>query len=106
VKGHTLVIPRAHYDRITDVPLDLLGKLIAAVQTVARAQVSALRADGVNVTQANGAVAGQVVPHLHFPVSPRFEGDGQSFNWRPVKYAGAEEMNAVAERIRTGLRET
>jgi histidine triad (HIT) family protein len=103
VKGHTLVIPKAHWDPITDIPLPLLQKVIAVVQKVAQAQKASLRADGINVTQANGRTAGQIVPHLHFHVIPRFATDGYHFNWLPKKYDNVEEMEEMGARIKAAM---
>jgi histidine triad (HIT) family protein len=103
VKGHTLVIPKRHSDPITETPSALLQKIIVVVQKVARAQVTGLGADGINVTQANGAVAGQVVPHIHFHVIPRFEGDGHRWNWAAKAYDNPEETESYASRIRGAL---
>lgn len=103
VQGHTLVIPKAHFESLTTVPADLLARVIEAVQRVAAAQMAGLKADGVNVHQSNGAVAGQVVPHVHFHVIPRFEGDGHRWNWTAGRYDNSAEMAAVAERIRAAL---
>ena len=103
IKGHTLVIPKAHHDPITATPPGVLEKLIVVVQTIACAQMTGLRADGVNVTQANGRSAGQVVPHLHFHVIPRYETDGHRWNWHTVQYTGADEMTALASDIRAAL---
>ncbi len=99
VKGHTLVIPKTHCDPITAAPPEILTPLFLAVQHVAKAIFAGLKADGVNVHQANGAAAGQVVPHLHVHVIPRFGSDGHSWNWRPKKYDGQNEANALAEQI-------
>lgn len=100
VKGHTLVVPKSHHDPITGTPVEVLQHLIAVVQKIARAQFDAFRAQGVNVTQANGRVAGQIVPHIHFHVIPRFEG-GRSFqNWIPGKYDNPEEMEGYASQLR------
>jgi len=103
IKGHTLVIPKAHFDPITDTPADVLQKVIAVVQKVARAQVAGLGADGINVTQANGRVAGQVVPHVHFHVIPRFEGDGHRWNWAAKAYDSPGETASFASRIRDAM---
>ena len=103
VKGHTLVIPKAHHDPIMETPADVLAKVIVTVRRVARAVVKGLAADGMNVTQANGAVAGQVVPHIHFHLIPRSESDGQTKNWLPGQYESNEEMAAFAERIRQAM---
>jgi len=103
VKGHTLVVPKQHFDPITGTPPDVLQKLIVTVQRVARAQFSALKAEGVNVSQANGKVAGQIVPHVHFHVIPRFSQDGHSRNWSPRTYDSDAEMNNFADRIRGAM---
>lgn len=103
VKGHTLVIPKAHYETIMDVPPALLPRLIEAAQAVAAAQRSGLNADGVNLHQANGAVAGQVVPHVHIHVIPRFDNDGHHWNWASTEYADDAERAEIAARIAHSL---
>jgi histidine triad (HIT) family protein len=61
--------------------------------------LAALPIGGLNVTQANGRVAGQVVPHLHFHVIPRSENDGVLRGWKAGKYESDAEMAGFAERI-------
>lgn len=103
VQGHTLVIPKRHYDPLGNTPPEVLRRLIAVVQQIAAAQTRALNADGINVMQANGRAAGQVVPHIHFHVIPRFLQDGHSWNWRPKPYADPHEIQRLADRIRQAL---
>lgn len=103
IKGHTLVIPKAHHDPLTALPADLLARVMQVVQRVAAAQLSGLGADGVNVHQSNGAAAGQVVPHVHFHVIPRFADDGHRWNWAARKYDSPDEMKALAGRLAATL---
>jgi len=103
VKGHTLVITKAHSDSMRDTPAEVLQDLVPVVRLVAQAQFEGLGAAGVNVTQANGAVAGQVVLHIHFHVIPRFDDDGHKWNWRQLQYDNPEEMAALAARIAGAL---
>lgn len=103
VQGHVLVIPKAHYDPLTATPPATLQKLIVVAQAIAQAQVRALKAEGINVIQSNGRVAGQVVPHIHFHVIPRFAGDEHHWNWTPHPYTRPEEMGALADKIKTAL---
>ncbi|MGI6087592.1 MAG: HIT family protein [Kiritimatiellia bacterium] len=103
VKGHALVIPKEHYDPITATPDAVLQHLITVARRIAAAQMVGLSADGVNIMQANGAAAGQVVPHLHFHIIPRFSNDGHSWNWQTKKYANPDEMQGLADKIRKGL---
>jgi len=103
VKGHTLVIPKAHHNPLMETPPEVLHQLISVVQKIARAQMKGLQADGINVSQANGEAAGQVIPHIHFHVIPRFTADGFHGNWIPKKYDSPGEMNDFAGRIRRAL---
>ena len=105
IKGHTLVIPKDHYDLITETPDAVLQHLVTIVRKIAAAQTKGLRAPGVNVTQANGVSAGQVVPHIHFHVIPRFDDDGHSWNWHADEYGSPDEMEQVADTIRQSLGE-
>ena len=104
-KGHTLVIPKEHCNPITGAADSTLQKVIVVVKKVADAQLRGLGADGINVTQANGAIAGQIIPHVHFHVIPRFEHDGRGRNWAPGKYESQDEMEDYAAKIRTALGE-
>ena len=103
IKGHTLVIPKRHYERLTDTPDEDLNRLISLAKRIAAAQMQGLGADGVNITQANGSCAGQVVPHVHFHVIPRFENDGHSWNWKAKRYDTPEVMMALARQIAAAL---
>ncbi|NLB65868.1 MAG: HIT family protein [Lentisphaerae bacterium] len=103
VHGHTLVIPKLHVPLLADTPDDILAKVIRVVRRVARAQQNGLGAEGVNIHQSNGSVAGQVVPHLHFHVIPRYQTDGHHWNWSPNPYDNPDEAAAIAERIRAVL---
>jgi histidine triad (HIT) family protein len=103
VKGHSLVIPKAHHNPLMDTPPEILQKLITVVQRIAQAQMKGLHADGINVSQANGKVAGQVVPHIHFHIIPRFTTDDYHGNWIPGKYASQQELQDYADRIRQAI---
>lgn len=103
VKGHVLVIPKEHFENLAVIPLPLLEQVVGIVQKIARAQLRALQAEGINLSQANGEVAGQVVPHIHFHVIPRFHSDGVHRNWHPTEYADRDEMKSFADRIATAL---
>lgn len=103
VKGHTLVIPKSHHNPMMETPAEVLCKVITIAQRIARAQTRGLQADGISLSQANGRAAGQVVPHIHFHVIPRFEADGFHGNWVPRKYDSPAEMNHFATRIRNAL---
>lgn len=100
IKGHTLVIPKQHYNDVIATPPSVLQQIIVSAQKIAQAQMAALKADGINIVQANGKAAGQVVPHIHFHVIPRFNNDGHSWNWPPRSYKDSNEMQQFAECIK------
>lgn len=103
IKGHALVVPKKHYDPVTQTPDDVLARLHAVAKRIAQAQMNGLGADGVNIMQNNGAAAGQEVPHIHVHVIPRFEGDGHHWNWNAKKYTNFEEMAELAKKMRSHL---
>jgi len=97
--GHVLLVPRAHYETLTDLPPALVAPLFAAAQRLAGAVQSAMEADGTFVAMNN--TVSQSVPHLHVHVVPRRRKDGlRGFFWPRQKYPSEEEMAAVAARIR------
>lgn len=101
-KGHTLVIPKKHYETFIDIPEDELAKLAAEVQKITKAVVKATSAEGFNIFINNKKVAGQVVPHAHFHIVPRFDGDGLSFSWPSKKYTDGE-TDKLKEKIKSVL---
>ena len=100
--GHVLLIPKAHHERLTDLPEELAAHLGGLLPKLGRAVVTAADADGFNVHQTNGACSGQVVPHVHFHIIPRHDEDGYSFHWKPQSYTEGE-MADWQERIKSAL---
>jgi histidine triad (HIT) family protein len=101
-KGHTLLVPRTHYETLTDLPTDLLEPLFARAQRLAGAMESGLEAAGSFVA-INNRIS-QSVPHLHVHVVPRNRKDGlRGFFWPRTKYESDEEAAGYAARVRTAL---
>ena len=97
-KGHVLVIPRAHYATLADLPGSLIEPFFRAVRLVSAALPVALGAQGTFVAVNN--VVSQSVPHLHAHVVPRTKGDGlRGFFWPRHKYDSDEEAAGYAARI-------
>ncbi|KAB1441784.1 HIT family protein [Pseudodesulfovibrio senegalensis] len=101
-KGHALVLPKAHHPALWDLPAGLGEDLMAAMKAVSVAVRETTGAHGLNVMQNNLEAAGQLVPHLHFHVIPRFSDDGLQL-WAQGSYASGDEMNALAESIRRAV---
>jgi histidine triad (HIT) family protein len=92
-RGHALIVPVEHYENLLEVPDDVLCELARLVKAVAAAQFKALGARGVRVVQNNGAVAGQVVLHLHFHAIPFY---GSSLRGRrPLDPREGEEVSKL-----------
>lgn len=76
-EGHALVIPKAHYETLDQVPAEDAAAIGAALPALARAIRKATGADAYNILQNNGPAAGQVVPHVHFHLIPRHAGNAR-----------------------------
>jgi histidine triad (HIT) family protein len=75
VRGHVLVIPRAHAGRLWEMATDDGQALMSATQRVADAVNRAFQPDGINLFHATGEAAGQTVFHVHLHVVPRWFDD-------------------------------
>ena len=78
-RGHTLVMPKQHYDSFLSCPAELALKVYAVARRIGQAEVSLLGAKGVNVLTNVGEAAGQSVPHFHVHVIPRYTGGEGGF---------------------------
>jgi len=80
VRGHTLVLPKAHYVDLTDTPPQTIADMTVIGQRIAKAaRTSELKADGNNIVINDGKAAFQSVFHIHLHVAPRQTGDKLSF---------------------------
>lgn len=101
--GHTLLIPRAHHDTLTDLPDELVQPLFENARALARAMQEGLGAAGTFVAMNN--VVSQSVPHFHVHVVPRRFKDGlRGFFWPRTRYESDDAREAVAEVLRSSLR--
>lgn len=100
--GHTLVVPRAHYETLADLPEHLIQPVFELAQRISAVIPDVLGAEGSFVA-VNNKVS-QSVPHLHVHVVPRTKGDGlRGFFWPRTKYSSDTDAAAVALRLRTAL---
>ena len=100
--GHCLVLTKAHAPTIFDAAVEDLQAAIATAKYVADGLRAALKPDGLNVLQANGAAAFQSVLHFHFHLIPRWNNDGKGFDWKPVP-GQRDQIIKVGERLRAAL---
>jgi histidine triad (HIT) family protein len=105
-RGHTLIIPKTHYDNLLLMPRNEVGRLYSLVPMIAGAIVTAVKADGFNIGQNNGKAANQIVPHVHVHIIPRFNDDSTNGRW-PVRHvASYDELYKTANGIKRFLNPT
>ena len=100
--GHCLVISKAHYPTVFEVPPETFAAVSRTLVTLANAVNKAVSPDGLNLVQSNGPGAAQSVPHFHVHVLPRKLGDDLKVNW-DLKPGDRDRISAIAERIRAHL---
>ncbi len=101
-QGHALLIPREHYQTIGDMPQDVAGAVLRRLPQLVAAVEKATGCQGVNVLQNNGAIAGQLVPHVHFHVIPRNPDGEFNFNWPSGKYPEGK-MEELGSKIKAAI---
>lgn len=95
-KGHTLVIPKKHYENILEMPKDELEKMISFSQDVANTLIKNLNANGLNVLSNINEVAGQTVMHAHIHLIPRYSlNDNISITFKENAYDLDEILNQI-----------
>ena len=100
--GHCLLIPKNHFETLSDLPGDLVGPFFKNVQLLARAVELALAAEGSFVAMNNRV--SQSVPHLHVHIVPRRKKDGlKGFFWPRNKYESVAHLAEVQQSIESAI---
>ena len=94
-KGHTLVIPKVHAENLLELDEKYAEKLLVTVKKTQEKLNDVLKPDGYNVGWNHGKAGGQLVPHLHIHIMPRFDGDGGSNMHAIVNNPGDESVEEV-----------
>ena len=101
--GHTLLVPRQHFETLGELPTKLVAPYFEAAQLLSLAIESAMDAEGTFVAMNNRV--SQSVSHLHVHIVPRRRKDGlKGFFWPRTKYKGIEEMEEVKSKIAAALK--
>ena len=82
--GHSLVIPRKHHERITDMNPEDVGNIFSIVPKVAKAILTVTGADAFSLGQNNGRAAKQIIPHVHIHIIPRYNSKGTVWTKRQI----------------------
>ncbi len=95
--GHTLVMPKKHYDTFLDCDSKTAEVLAKTVKDLASKIKTNLGADGVNILNNTGEAAGQTVMHTHIHIIPRYKGD--EFGFKEVNHEGKYDLDEVLNKI-------
>jgi histidine triad (HIT) family protein len=95
--GHTLVVPKKHYENIYEIPGDEVAHLYTVVKKIAHAVQKAVNAEGIRIVQNNGEAAGQVVFHMHVHIIPM----NKNHSWmQHAQMRDADALKDDAEKIK------
>ena len=96
--GHSLIIPKTHHERITDMDSKDVGKIFSLVPKIANAILKATGADAFSLGQNNGRAAKQIIPHVHIHIIPRYNSKGTI--WTKRQISSNDELIELAKNIR------
>jgi len=99
--GHSLIIPKKHHEKITDMDISDVGKIFSVVPKVAKAILDATGADAFSLGQNNGKAAKQIIPHVHIHIIPRYNSKGAI--WTKREIADDSELLELSKKIRSIL---
>ena len=71
-KGHTLVLPKKHFDNFLDIDEEYSNAVFNAARKVTKMINNAYKPLGFNIINNCGETAGQSVMHFHVHVVPRY----------------------------------
>jgi histidine triad (HIT) family protein len=101
--GHTLVVPKVHYENIYEAPEKLLAKMAKVVKRICVALKKSVNANGIKVIQLNGRAAGQVVMHIHIHVIPTVLRADAIIGHHERLTPKRTELDEIAKKIRKNL---
>lgn len=105
-EGHTLVVPKKHYENIYEISEEEAAYLFKVAKRVAHAVRDAMEAEGIRIVQNNGLAAGQVIFHLHVHIIPMKPQEGFSHGKAYRDHSNprdSEMLEQDAEKIRRNL---
>lgn len=97
--GHSLIIPKIHFNTILEMPTELVGEMYSLVPLIAKAIVTSIDGNGFNVSQNNGRSANQIIPHVHVHIVPRFALEKTKGQWPMRKIANMDDLKDLAAKI-------
>ena len=100
--GHSLLIPKKQYEKITDMAESEIGNLFAKIPKIVNGILKATNADAFSLAQNNGRAAKQIVPHVHIHIIPRYS--SKETIWTKRNIPSDSELEKLAEKIRNNIK--
>jgi histidine triad (HIT) family protein len=100
-QGHTIVVPKVHVPDMEDLTDEDLSAMAKAMKKIGQAMLDSLGVKGYSIFLDNKSAANQHVPHVHFHIVPRAEGDGLE-RWPQSGYGDGEAeyyLNKLRSRL-------
>lgn len=96
-QGHTVVVPKKHCLTLSDLSEEAWKNLAIGLKKTLEKIKQALNPEAVNIAINDGQAAGQVVPHVHWHILPRYASDGGGSSHSIVKNPGKTKVEEVAK---------
>ena len=96
--GHTLVMPKKHFERVNDLSIREFSALYARVYALNRIITSRMNASASHISINDGTAANQLIPHVHVHIIPRSLNDKAGFTAR--KLVKVEKMEKLCQKLR------
>lgn len=93
--GHTLVIPKNHYENIYEIPEEEIAQVYRGVKKITKAVQASVNAEGIRIIQNNGKVAGQVIFHMHVHIIPMYHNS----SWKHPQTRESKMLDNDAKKI-------
>ncbi len=100
-QGHTIIVPKNHVKDIEHMTEEDMCAMAQAIKKIGKAVMDGLDVKGYSVFMDNKSAANQHVPHAHFHLVPRAEGDGLE-RWPQGGYKEGEAESCLS-RIKGNL---
>jgi len=95
-KGHTVIIPKKHFSEVSEMSAEDWQKLAVGLAAAAKRVEAALKPEGMNIGANDRPAAGQVVPHVHWHIFPRWKNDGGGSFHSIIKTAEKFDLDEIA----------
>jgi histidine triad (HIT) family protein len=97
--GHAIIIPKEHTESMISAKSAILKEILPLAKKIAQAITLNRRAQGFNVCINNSKAAGQLVPHLHAHIIPRYDADSLTIDKQKTKRYLPGEMEKIASEL-------